>query len=225
MSSKICFKCKEKKPLTEFYQHNKMADGFLNKCKKCMIIYGKTEAKKIKKICIVCKRKFKITSGEEKRGRKCCSWNCWLKRQPFIIARGEKSWNWKGDKVGRCALHEWVETKLGKPNFCECCKKTNQKIYDWSNISGKYKRDIFDWQRLCRRCHKRYDNFIKKGWENKINYKELVLNYCHICGTTNKKNLIVRSSKDNCINHICKKCNHLRYLKRKKGVNYLGRKL
>jgi hypothetical protein len=71
---------------------------------------------------------------------------------------GEENNKWKGDNVGYTALHDWVRGKLGKANKCEnkLCLGVS-KTYDWANISGEYKRDLKDWQQLCRSCHLKMD--------------------------------------------------------------------
>lgn len=73
---------------------------------------------------------------------------------------GVSNGKWKGDDVGYGGLHTWVSRKLGKPNTCEFCGKsglTGQKI-QWANKSGRYHRNVNDWLRLCRSCHRKYDS-------------------------------------------------------------------
>jgi len=78
--------------------------------------------------------------------------------------KGQIPWNWKGDEVGYAALHSWIKRKLGKPNKCQNPKcKHKTEIFDWANKSGKYKRDLNDWIRLCRSCHRSYDNERKRN--------------------------------------------------------------
>ena len=67
-------------------------------------------------------------------------------------ARQEKSNpNWKGNKVGYSGLHAWVKRRKPKPKRCEKCQK--KKPLDLANISQEYKRDLNDWEWLCRSCH------------------------------------------------------------------------
>jgi hypothetical protein len=67
---------------------------------------------------------------------------------------------WKGDEVGYTALHNWIKSRKLMPKFCECCRQS--KPYDLANISGEYKRDLDDWEWLCRRCHMVKDGRLVK---------------------------------------------------------------
>lgn len=50
-------------------------------------------------------------------------------------------------------VHYWVERTLGRPTECENCGTTEAGSFHWANLSGRYKRDVADWARLCPRCH------------------------------------------------------------------------
>lgn len=78
------------------------------------------------------------------------------RKRPEIT--GEKHFRWKGAKVGYDALHDWVARHLGRPKKCSVCGENNpRKMYHWANLSGKYKRDLSDWMRMCVPCHSRHD--------------------------------------------------------------------
>ena len=78
----------------------------------------------------------------------------------------DKNYNWKGDSVGYSALHRWVYKKMGKAVLCTECGSTSN--VEWANISQQYKRDVEDWEQLCRKCH-----MTKDGRLNSITRKHI----------------------------------------------------
>lgn len=94
---------------------------------------------------------------------------------------------WKGDKVCYGSLHDWIRWYKPKPKKCECCGR--EVRLDCANISGEYRRDVNDYEWLCRKCHMKKDGRLnafvnnakslefrkklsderkgKKMWENK----------------------------------------------------------
>lgn len=70
---------------------------------------------------------------------------------------GEKHHLWKGEEAGYGSKHDWIARNRGKPRYCEECKRTDQKKYEWSNVDHKYRRVIGDYKRLCTKCHRKYD--------------------------------------------------------------------
>jgi len=75
------------------------------------------------------------------------------------INSGQKNGQWKGDQVGYAAVHEWVKNRKIKPDLCERCKI--RKVYDLANISEQYKRDVSDYEWLCRTCHMKKDGRLR----------------------------------------------------------------
>jgi hypothetical protein len=120
---------------------------------------------------------------------------------------GEKSYNWKGENAKLSAKHQSIENILGKPKYCEHCKRTDKKKYCWSNKNHKYSRDINDWQRLCYSCHKEYDKKFMKIYKIK----------CIVCKGT--YNSYVKKSI-----YCSKKCSNKYWGSINKLNNYYGKK-
>ncbi len=64
---------------------------------------------------------------------------------------------WKGKDASYKAKHLWIQSKYGKPKFCEVCGIEDAKRFEWANISGECSRNRQDCLRMCKSCHNKYD--------------------------------------------------------------------
>lgn len=71
-----------------------------------------------------------------------------------------KNPNWKGANVGYAAIHSWISIRMPHKNTCSSCEKPCNP--DLANISQEYKREVSDWEWLCRSCHMKKDGRIEK---------------------------------------------------------------
>jgi len=104
--------------------------------------------------------------------------------------RGCGNPNWKGDSIGVDGIHAWITRRKPK-TFCVCC---GNPAHDLANISGKYTRDINDYQWLCRKCHMKSDGRLKNlDWTGKKQSKEMVEHRCsRTIGRKNSQEIIMK---------------------------------
>ncbi len=182
--TKICEHCK-----SEFtYRKTVSLERWL-KQKNCSTKCGYDSRRKFfeSKYCLHCNKQFGhdgSVSSTKWGKRKYCTVECRLKAtdtshmEQYRFKEGEqrsvsgqfkigqmtneKNPKWKGENASYAAIHIWMRNHFGAPKLCEHCGDTTRKMYHWANLSGTYKRERFDWIRLCVPCHKRRD-YVKKG--------------------------------------------------------------
>src|ERR1035437_3058690 len=93
-----------------------------------------------------------IPQSKETKEKQIKSWTIEKKLKARKQKLGKNNTSWSGDDVGYGGVHLWICNKLGKPNYCEICKKTRKKMYHWANKKHTYKRIIKDYMRLCASC-------------------------------------------------------------------------
>ena len=86
-----------------------------------------------------------------------------LKKHIEAQPKGKDKVNWKGEEASMVSQHAWVKRCKGKPQYCNRCgldkqKPNNKRTFEWANISGKYKRDLNDYEPLCIPCHRKQDS-------------------------------------------------------------------
>lgn len=91
---------------------------------------------------------------------------------------GENNPAYKGDAVGYEAVHIWVRKRKPKPKGCEFCGR--EVPLDLANKSGKYSRDLDDWNYICRKCHMdsdgRNEQLRRSGQSRKLKDR-----HCNVC--------------------------------------------
>jgi hypothetical protein len=71
--------------------------------------------------------------------------------------RGPESPYWHHASASYRTLHEHVSIVRGRPKLCEQCGEARPHIrYEWASKTKNY-ADVYDYIRLCRRCHYHFD--------------------------------------------------------------------
>lgn len=141
---KKCFKCKEEKPLSEFYKQKKMKDGLLGKCKQCT----KKDSTNNRNNNLE-----KIREYDRKRAK--------LPHRIQLTIKNTKKFRKKFPLAykAHCAVNNAVRDGiLIRPAKCPICKKTRQ-------IEGHhedYTKPLeVDW--MCSACHKQFHRDLAKA--------------------------------------------------------------
>lgn len=132
--SKVCFKCLQIKPLSEYYRHSEMADGHLNKCKDC----AKKDVSARYRETIEQRREY-----ERKRNKDPA------RRAAAMVYARKRNASHPDKYFARTAVHNAVRDGRLIKEACKLCGATERVQAHHEDYSRPL--DI-EW--LCFRCHR-----------------------------------------------------------------------
>jgi len=151
ISHKICFKCGVDKPISEYYVHNQMADGHLNKCKEC----AKVDSNKRRHDNIDYVKEYDRVRGRTDKHRKMVRKTAErvLKTKCGKDSVRNSKRKWYNNNTEKKRAHTMIRRavlsgKVIKPTYCQSCG-------DGGRISGHH----YDYNKpldvvwVCALCH------------------------------------------------------------------------
>ena len=122
-------------------------------------------------VCNTCNKKFYVHPSRKNKAKYCShpcyaisleSKSSWNKGKHPEYMQGKNHYKWKGMNASYTSLHKRVYKERGNPSYCEVCKTTKAKRFEWANLTGKY-HDTNDYKRMCCKCHNKYDGERRKN--------------------------------------------------------------
>lgn len=140
---KTCFKCRRALPLTDFYEHPRMADGHLNKCREC----ARLDSIQNRRKRVGYYRNYDRTRAQ--RPERIAGRQAFAKRQ-----KEDEAHKYRARTAAGNALRDG---RLRKEPcyFCGATRDIEMHHPDYSQPLRVY------W--LCRRCHRKVDGMTKLG--------------------------------------------------------------
>lgn len=155
---KKCFKCKKIKPISDFYKHNKMKDGHLNKCKEC----SKFDVKKNRIENLDYYREY--DKKRDKLDKRIEMKKKYSKSERGKISIKKSTDRYRNDNRNKYEAHIAVGNAvrdgiLIKGDRCESCLSTNKRLHGHHDDYSK-KLEV-RW--LCPMCHKKWHDDNGRG--------------------------------------------------------------
>ena len=149
--SKKCFKCGVHKPLSEFYKHKMMADGYLNKCKDC----AKTDVRRNRDEKLDYYREYdrqRANNPERVKARLD-----YAQSEEGKISQTEAKKRWIENNLIKRAAQTMIKNYLrSRPHLvkenCESCGTKSERIHKHHDDYSKPLEVRF----LCPKCHSKW---------------------------------------------------------------------